>query len=78
MAVRDGAMAANYLIREARIAGISEKTLRRAKFKLGVISKVWPYGRSSGQRWGWQLPRGVDDEAQKNGLDRDGFGSRDG
>jgi len=28
-------MAANYLIREARIAGISEKTLRRAKFKLG-------------------------------------------
>ena len=62
-------MAANYLIREARIAGISERTLRRAKFKLGVISKVWEYGMRSGERWRWELPGGVDDEADKNDLD---------
>jgi RecA-family ATPase len=45
---------ANSLIREARQAGITEKTLRRAKFKLGVISKVWACGRE--RTWVWQLP----------------------
>src|SRR5262249_29682340 len=38
--LRYGSKAAVYLIRDAKTAGISERTLRRAKFKLGVISKV--------------------------------------
>jgi hypothetical protein len=47
---------ANYLIREARLAGISERTLRRAKYKLGVISRVRRYGTRPGDRWSWELP----------------------
>jgi hypothetical protein len=28
-----------------------------AKYKLGVISRVWPYGASAGERWSWELPK---------------------
>jgi hypothetical protein len=55
--LRHCAVPANHLIREARLAGISERTLRRAKFKLGVISRVWPYGTRQGDRWSWELPK---------------------
>lgn len=54
--LRDGAMGAKYVIHDAKIAGISERTLRRAKYKLGVISSVWPYGGGGDDRWQWELP----------------------
>jgi putative DNA primase/helicase len=62
--LRHGAKAAIYLIRDAKTAGISERTLRRAKFKLGIISKVWPYGLHGGDRWGWELPGGEKPEGE--------------
>jgi len=62
------------LIREAKIAGISEKTLRRAKFKLGVISRVWEWGSQAGDRWSWELPKAEEgrEAAKKSSAAPDG------
>jgi putative DNA primase/helicase len=55
--LRQCAVPANYVIREAKLTGISEKTLRRAKYKLGVISRIFPYSGGGGDRWAWELPK---------------------
>jgi hypothetical protein len=51
---RHGCIPTTYVLRQAKLAGISERTLRRAKFKLGVIARVWPYDKN---RWAWELPK---------------------
>ena len=52
-----GQVPANDVIRLAKRAAISERTLKRAKRDLGVRS--WKFGSGSGSRWFWELP---DDE----------------
>ena len=52
-----GQVPANDVIRLAKRAAVSERTLKRAKRDLGVRS--WKFGSGSGSRWFWELP---DDE----------------
>jgi hypothetical protein len=49
-----GAMAAKDVKREARRAGVSERTLNRAKSTLGVRAKLIGFGRDG--TWHWSLP----------------------
>jgi len=49
-------------LRHTKRAGISEKTLRRAKFKLGVISRNRSYGHL-GNHWAWELPATKEEQA---------------
>lgn len=52
-ALKRGARASRELIAEAKRAGLSEKTLRRAKKKLGKEVEAHRHGRG----WRWQLAR---------------------
>ena len=54
----DGPVEANAVLKDARGAGISEKTLRRAKERLGVEAIRSGFG--SGGRWCWRLPFTID------------------
>jgi hypothetical protein len=49
-----GPVAANEVVKLARLAAISERTLKRAKHDLHVRS--WKHGSGRGSRWFWQLP----------------------
>jgi len=51
--LKDGPLAANEAKKEAQRAGVSERTLYRAKAALGIMS------RKSGQHWEWGLPEAV-------------------
>ena len=69
----DGPRAANEVKAEARRAGISEPTLRRAKDRLGVRAQK-SGGRfgDAAQRWVWTLPeddQGSAEGDQKTGVD---------
>jgi hypothetical protein len=46
------------IVAEARKAALTPRTLKRAKKRLGVVSKLLGYG--SNGRWQWRLP-GPDD-----------------
>lgn len=52
-----GPVQANDVIRLAKLAGVTVRTLKRAKRNLGVRS--WKEGSGPGSRWLWELP---DDE----------------
>ena len=53
----DGAVPASDIIQDAEDAGISEKTLRRAKKLLGVITyRESESGKRGAGRWLWKLP----------------------
>jgi hypothetical protein len=65
----DGPVPASDIIEDAEDAGISEKTLRRAKKLLGVVAyREGEAGRRGAGRWLWKLP--IADLATKN--DKDG------
>ena len=49
-----GQLPAKDVIRLAKLAAVSERTLKRAKRDLGVRS--WKFGSGSGSRWSWELP----------------------
>lgn len=49
-----GQVPAKDVIRLARLAAVSERTLKRAKRDLGVRS--WKFGSGPGSRWFWELP----------------------
>ena len=53
-----GPIPANEVVRLARQAAISERTLKRAKRDLRVRS--WKQGSGRGSRWFWQLPNDED------------------
>jgi hypothetical protein len=53
-----GPVAANEVVKLARLAAISERTLKRAKRDLRVRS--WKQGSGQGSRWYWQLPNDPD------------------
>jgi hypothetical protein len=50
----EGHLPANDVIRLAKLAAVSERTLKRAKRDLGVCS--WKLGSGAGSRWFWELP----------------------
>jgi len=50
----DGQVRANKVICQAKQAGISERTLKRAKRELAVRSRK--YGSGTGSEWFWELP----------------------
>jgi len=54
-----GARLASELVAEAEAIAISEKSLQRAKAKLGIVS------RRSGKNWAWELPQ--DDQGSQAG-----------
>lgn len=58
--LRDGEIDSKDVIREARAAGVSEKTLHRAKHQLGVRSQK--HGIGKGQHWVGVLPKMVNDQ----------------
>jgi archaellum biogenesis ATPase FlaH len=58
----DGAMAAEEVKKDARGAGISERTLKRAKREMGVRS------RKRGGVWYWELPREKSEEGQSSAV----------
>jgi 5S rRNA maturation endonuclease (ribonuclease M5) len=53
--LQDGPQEYGQIFREAKQAGIAEKTLRRAKNQLGVLSRK--VGIGHGQHWEWGLPK---------------------
>ncbi len=60
----NGLVPANQVKRDAKDVGIGEKTLERAKTRLGVESKRYgKVGEKGGGAWFWELPGG------SNGLD---------
>jgi hypothetical protein len=65
----DGAVPASEIIADAEDAGISEKTLRRAKKLLGVITyRESETGKRGAGRWLWKLPvADLVTEAQQDG-----------
>jgi hypothetical protein len=62
-----GRVPADEVIRLAKLAGISERTLKRAKCDLSVRS--WKFGSGSGSRWFWELPN--DEELLRPFKDQD-------
>ena len=62
-----GQLPANDVIRLAKRAAVSERTLKRAKHDLGVHS--WKFGSGSGSRWFWELPE--DEELLRPFKDQD-------
>lgn len=63
----EGKIPASDVIRLGRLAGVCERTLKRAKRELGVRS--WKSGSGPGSRWFWQLPD--DQELLRPFKDRD-------
>jgi hypothetical protein len=55
-ALADGARPAEEILREARKAGISERTLHRAKTQLGIkVKRIGTPGKRGGGSWYWDL-----------------------
>jgi hypothetical protein len=63
----EGRVPANDVIRLAKLAGVSERTLKRAKRDLSVSS--WKHGSGPGSQWFWQLP--ADEELLRPFRSRD-------
>ena len=63
--LRDAPRMALDLLREAREAGISERTLRRAARDLGVVAYRGQSLVADRKAWAWRLPRGVWTEEQR-------------
>jgi hypothetical protein len=59
-----GALEMKEIMAQARKAGISEQTLRRAKKRLSVSVRKEGMPRSAGQRWLWALPDTVEGQAR--------------
>jgi putative DNA primase/helicase len=55
-AIGGGAVAVNDLKADAKEAGLSWATIRRAKDRLGVVAKRESHGRDGGGRWTWAMP----------------------
>jgi hypothetical protein len=55
-ALAGGAMAVMDLKADAKEAGLSWATIRRAKDRLGVVAERESYGRDGGGRWTWAMP----------------------
>jgi putative DNA primase/helicase len=55
-ALAGGAVAVIDLKADAKEAGLSWATIRRAKDRLGVVAKRESHGRNGGGRWTWALP----------------------
>jgi hypothetical protein len=62
-ALAAGPREAKDVLTEAEASGIAEKTVRRAKAKLGVMStqEKKPGGRGA-SKWNWELPRGSESD----------------
>jgi putative DNA primase/helicase len=86
-ALADGPRASKEIEAEARSAGISESTLRRAKRRLGVRAvKEGGYFGGAKQQWLWVMPEDAHplyekaqeqgtEHLQANGTDNDAYGS---
>jgi putative DNA primase/helicase len=55
-ALADGPIAVKDLQAEAKQAGLSWATVRRAKDRLGVVAQRESHGRDGGGRWTWAMP----------------------
>jgi putative DNA primase/helicase len=55
-ALADGAIAVKDLQADAKQAGLSWATIRRAKDRVGVVAKRESHGRDGGRRWTWAMP----------------------
>jgi hypothetical protein len=55
-ALADGEIAVTDLQADAKQAGLSWATVRRAKDRLGVVAKRESHGRDGGGRWTWAMP----------------------
>jgi putative DNA primase/helicase len=55
-ALADGPVAVKDLQAEAKQAGLSWATVRRAKDRLGVVAQRESHGRDGGGRWTWAMP----------------------
>jgi putative DNA primase/helicase len=55
-ALADGAIAVKDLQADAKQAGLSWATIRRAKERLGIVAERKSYGRDGGGRWTWTMP----------------------
>jgi hypothetical protein len=55
-ALAGGAVAVIDLQADAKQAGLSWATIRRAKDRLGVVAKRESHGRDGGGRWAWAMP----------------------
>jgi hypothetical protein len=58
--LEDGQRAAKDVLREARDAGVSERTLRRAQKRLKIQPRKVGVPGSDSQRWAWELPEAED------------------
>jgi putative DNA primase/helicase len=57
-ALSRGAVASKRVQRDAKDAGVSERTLRRAKKDLGVVARKIGAPEDDHQQWVWELPEG--------------------
>jgi putative DNA primase/helicase len=55
-ALADGAIAVKDLQADAKQAGLSWATIRRAKDRLGIVAERKSHGRDGGGRWTWAMP----------------------
>jgi hypothetical protein len=55
-ALAGGAVAVIDLKADAKEAGLSWATIRRAKDRLGIVAKRESHGRDGGGRWTWAMP----------------------
>jgi putative DNA primase/helicase len=55
-ALADGAIAVKDLQADAKQAGLSWATIRRAKDRLGIVAERESHGRDGGGRWSWAMP----------------------
>jgi len=63
----DGPVDASQVLRDARESGLSEKTVRRAKAKLGIKSqRQGEEGKKGGGKFAWELPGAGGLEGQKD------------
>jgi hypothetical protein len=79
-ALAAGPRPAREVLAEARAAGLAEKTLRRAKDRLGVrAQRVSETGTAIGSgRWEWALPQGVSQDRSAEGAGQDAWSDQDG
>jgi len=56
-ALKGGAVDAKTLLEEARKTGIGERTLRKVKAELRIVSKRVSAGKGVAANWRWQLPK---------------------
>jgi hypothetical protein len=66
-ALRNGPMPAKELRKKAKADGIADRTLRRAKSRIGVQTEKDGYGGDG--RWLWKLPDAVDSKAVNTSPD---------